>query len=302
MQYLQTIEFKEFDKMIADAQKENQNIQERLLLDDDDKAKAKNDRADTNKMIASFKEQAKKVKDEKIGLFNSKVKQVIDALEANQLLFKEKVEQYDEKWKNKRQEFIRTIINFNISEDVAEFVKPMMLYDKRYLNATVTETKIKEDVANKVSKIKADFKIAQTISAQVAELFKTTLDVTQAIEIDKQQQEEQARREAIAKAEAERQERERQEILARQKERERQAMVEAELAEAKENGEVVNAEKISEINQKANEYANKEAVKVAAFTVSFEYKDSDYPMAWQNPLADLEERLQGLEKVEVLQK
>ncbi|MCS6716065.1 hypothetical protein NOM03_17235, partial [Proteus terrae] len=174
------------------------------------------------------------------------------------------------------------------------------LDDPRYLNTSMTEKKIAEDLDNKVSKIKSDLQVAQAISPQVAAIYKECLDIPEAIARDKRQQEEQAKREAIAKAAAEREEAERKKALEREKEIAREAMVKSELEEAKENGEVIDAQKMVEINAKADTYAVKEEVKVATFTVTFEYKDSDYPLAWENPIDDIKERLQGLSNVKVL--
>ena len=170
------------------------------------------------------------------------------------------------------------------------------------MNTSVSEKKIAEALDEKVSKINSDLAIAKAISPQVEAIFRETLDVTVAIAKDKQQQEEQAKRESIAKAAAEREAKEREAALIRQKERERQAMIETELTEAKENGEVIDAEKMQEINKKADNYAEKEAIKKASFTVTFEYKESDYPMAWQGPDADLKERLQGLDNLSIVSK
>jgi hypothetical protein len=298
MNYLQTIDFPEFDTMLAAANESLANDREILILDDADKKDAKAKRAELNKTLKDFKANAKQVRDTVIGNFDSKVKEVATVLDKNQNLWKEKIEVYDANWKAERMDFIREVINANVTPDI-DFIDKNFLFEQSYQNATTTENQVKKSVAEKCEKIRTDYKIAQTISAQVAEIFKTTLDVAKSIEIDKQQQEEQARREAVAKAEQERAERERLEILERQKERERQAMIEAELAEAKENGEVIDAEKIQEINKHAADYAEKESVKVATFTVKFEYKDSDYKMAWENPLEDVKERLQGLQNLEV---
>ena len=300
--YLKTINFPEQVKLLAAAKENKARLASLIINNDEDKQMIKKERAKTNKTIKEFKAEAKKVRDVKVGEFDKKVTELNTILDETQLMLKEKVEEYDVAWKNERENFIKDASKFRITDDISEFVSTNDLYDSKFMNTSVSEKKIAEALDEKVSKIKSDLAIAKAISPQVEAIFKETLDVTVAIAKDKQQQEEQAKREAIAKAAAEREAKEREEALIRQKERERQAMIETELTEAKENGEVIDAEKMQEINKKADNYAEKEAIKKASFTVTFEYKEADYPMIWQGPDADLKERLQGLDNLSIVSK
>lgn len=302
MTYLKTINFPEQVKLLAAAKENKARLESLIINNDEDKKMIKSERADVNKFLKEFKAETKKVKDKVIGEFDGKVKELSTVLDETQLMLKEKVEEYDVAWKNERENFIKNASKFRITDDISDFVSTNDLYDSKFMNTSVSEKKIVEALDEKVSKIKSDLAIAKAISPQVEAIFKETLDVTVAIAKDKQQQEEQAKREAIAKAAAEREAKEREAALIRQKERERQAMIETELTEAKENGEVIDAEKMQEINKKADNYAEKEAIKKANFTVTFEYKESDYPMAWQGPDADLKERLQGLDNLSIVSK
>lgn len=302
MTYLKTINFPEQVKLLAAAKENKARLESLIINSDEDKKMIKSERADVNKFLKEFKAETKKVKDKVVGEFDNKVKELSTVLDETQLMLKDKVENYDVTWKNKRESFIEDASKFRITDDISDFVSTNDLYDSKFMNTSVTEKKIAETLDEKVSKIKSDLAIAKAISPQVEAIFKETLDVTVAIAKDKQQQEEQAKREAIAKAAAEREVKEREEALIRQKERERQAMIETELTEAQVNGEVIDAEKMQEINKKADNYAEKEAIKKASFTVTFEYKESDYPMAWQGPDADLKERLQGLDNLSIVSK
>lgn len=298
--YLKTINFPEYSKLLAAAKENKERINSLVINNDSDKKMFKEERAKTNKFIKEFKANAKAVRDKVLGEFDPKVKELSSILEETQLLCKDKIEDYDLTWKHERENWVLAAINLRITDDISEFVDVDTLDDPRYLNASMTEKKIAEDLDNKVSKIKSDLQVAQAISPQVAAIFKECLDIPEAIARDKRQQEEQAKREAIAKAAAEREEAERKKALEREKELARQAMIKSELEEAKENGEVIDAQKMVEINAKADTYAEKEEIKVATFTVTFEYKDSDYPLAWENPIDDIKERLQGLSNVKVL--
>lgn len=300
MQYLKTINFPEFVKMSEKVKTELEADRSLIIGDDKQKKTIKTERAQLNSTLKEFKSNASQVREKVIGEFNAKVKDITDTLDAHQKLLAQKVSDYNQAWIDSRRDFISKAISSRLTDDI-DFVRFDQLNDSRYLNETTTEKKIITDLDYKVSNIKTDYQVAQTISAQVAEIFKQTLDVAKAIEIDKQQQEEQARREAVAKAEAERLERERLEALERQKERDREAMIQVELDEARENGEVIDAERVREAAAVADGYAQKEAVKVISFTVKFEYKDSDYPMAWEDPSSDVNERLQGLKNLEVTQ-
>lgn len=298
--YLKTINFPEYSKLLAAAKENKERINSLVINNDSDKKMFKEERAKTNKFIKEFKANAKAVREKVLGEFDPKVKELSSILEETQLLCKDKIEDYDLTWKHERENWVLAAINLRITDDISEFVDVDTLDDPRYLNASMTEKKIAEDLGNKVSKIKSDLQVAQAISPQVAAIFKECLDIPEAIARDKRQQEEQAKREAIAKAAAEREEAERKKALEREKELARQAMIKSELEEAKENGEVIDAQKMVEINAKADTYAEKEEIKVATFTVTFEYKDSDYPLAWENPIDDIKERLQGLSNVKVL--
>lgn len=298
--YLKTINFPEYSKLLAAAKENKERINSLVINNDSDKKMFKEERAKTNKFIKEFKANAKAVREKVLGEFDPKVKELSSVLEETQLLCKDKIEDYDLTWKHERENWVLEAINLRITDDISEFVDVDTLDDPRYLNASMTEKKIAEDLDNKVSKIKSDLQVAQAISPQVAAIFKECLDIPEAIARDKRQQEEQAKREAIAKAAAEREEAERKKALEREKELARQAMIKSELEEAKENGEVIDAQKMVEINAKADAYAEKEEIKVATFTVTYEYKDSDYPLAWENPIDDIKERLQGLSNVKVL--
>lgn len=298
--YLKTINFPEYSKLLTAAKENKERINSLVINNDSDKKMFKEERAKTNKFIKEFKANAKAVREKVLGEFDPKVKELSSVLEETQLLCKDKIEDYDLTWKQERENWVLAAINLRITDDISEFVDIDTLDDPRYLNASMTEKKIAEDLDNKVSKIKSDLQVAQAISPQVAAIFKECLDIPEAIARDKRQQEEQAKREAIAKAAAECEEAERKKALEREKELARQAMIKSELEEAKENGEVIDAQKMVEINAKADTYAEKEEIKVATFTVTFEYKDSDYPLAWENPIDDIKERLQGLSNVKVL--
>lgn len=298
--YLKTINFPEYSKLLTAAKENKERINSLVINNDSDKKMFKEERAKTNKFIKEFKANAKAVREKVLGEFDPKIKELSSVLEETQLLCKDKIEDYDLTWKHERENWVLAAINLRITDDISEFVDIDTLDDPRYLNASMTEKKIAEDLDNKVSKIKSDLQVAQAISPQVAAIFKECLDIPEAIARDKRQQEEQAKREAIAKAAAEREEAERKKALEREKELARQAMIKSELEEAKENGEVIDAQKMVEINAKADTYAEKEEIKVATFTVTFEYKDSDYPLAWENPIDDIKERLQGLSNVKVL--
>lgn len=298
--YLKTINFPEYSKLLVAAKENKERINSLVINNDSDKKMFKEERAKTNKFIKEFKANAKAVREKVLGEFDPKVKELSSVLEETQLLCKDKIEDYDLTWKHERENWVLAAINLRITDDISEFVDVDTLDNPRYLNASMTEKKIAEDLDNKVSKIKSDLQVAQAISPQVAAIFKECLDIPEAIAQDKRQQEEQAKREAIAKAAAEREEAERKKALEREKELARQAMIKSELEEAKENGEVIDAQKMVEINAKADTYAEKEEIKVATFTVTFEYKDSDYPLAWENPIDDIKERLQGLSNVKVL--
>ena len=298
--YLKTINFPEHAKLLAAARENKERIDSLVINNDSDKKMLKEERAKTNKFIKEFKTNAKAVREKVLGEFDPKVKELSFVLEETQLLCKDKIEDYDLTWKHERENWVLEAINLRITDDISEFVDIDVLDDPRYLNASMSEKKIAEDLDNKVSRIKSDLQVAQAISPQVAAIFKECLDIPEAIARDKRQQEEQAKREAIAKAAAEREEADRKKALEREKEHARQAMVKSELEEAKDNGEVIDAQKMVEINAKADTYAEKEEIKVATFTVTFEYKESDYPLAWENPIDDIKERLQGLSNVKVM--
>ncbi|MFK4951614.1 hypothetical protein ACI1S3_06040 [Lactococcus garvieae] len=204
--YLKTINFPEYSKLLAAAKENKERINSLVINNDSDKKMFKEERAKTNKFIKEFKANAKAVREKVLGEFDPKVKELSSVLEETQLLCKDKIEDYDLTWKHERENWVLAAINLRITDDISEFIDVDTLDNPRYLNASMTEKKIAEDLDNKVSKIKSDLQVAQAISPQVAAIFKECLDIPEAIAQDKRQQEEQAKREAIAKAAAEREE------------------------------------------------------------------------------------------------
>nr|WP_285013449.1 terminase large subunit [Lactococcus garvieae] len=195
--YLKTINFPEHAKLLAAAKENKERIDSLVINNDSDKKMLKEERAKTNKFIKEFKANAKAVREKVLGEFDPKVKELSSVLEETQLLCKDKIEDYDLTWKHERENWVLEAINLRITDDISEFVDIDALDDPRYLNASMSEKKIAEDLDNKVSTIKSDLQIAQAISPQVAAIFKECLDIPEAIARDKRQQEEQAKREAI---------------------------------------------------------------------------------------------------------
>lgn len=294
---LQTIAFDNFEVFKEEIERKKKRDVSLVINSDDDKKFVKKQRAQANKEFADFKAKSKQIRDTVIGGFDDKVKEVKDLYDSWQNGLKENVEQYDEKFKADRLEFIRKTITLYVKE--LDFVELNSLHEKSYLNTTVTESKIIESVSGKVAKIRSDLAVAQAISPQVAELYKRTLDVPEAIRIDKEQQAEVERRRLIEEAEQARLEQARLDEIERQNKIKAEEIEMAEIEEARSNGEVIDAERVMEAKAVAKKVMAKREVKKATFTISFEYTDDNYPLAWETPLTDLQERLQGLTRLDI---
>ena len=142
--YLKTINFPEQVKLLAAAKENKARLESLIINNDEDKKMIKSERADVNKFLKEFKAETKKVKDKVVGEFDGKVKELSTVLDETQLMLKEKLEDYDITWKNKREKFIEDASKFRITDDISNFVSTNDLYDSKFMNTSVSEKKIAE--------------------------------------------------------------------------------------------------------------------------------------------------------------
>ena len=186
-----------------------------LAFTEDTIKEAKADRAKLNKLRTAFEDERKRIKklcmapyDE----FEKQIKELIALIDEPIRLIDSQIKEVEEKRrddKRKEIEMLFPAIGFQ------DFVTLDMIWDEKWLNATVSMTKIEEQMKSRMYQIGDDVFAIHSLpefSFEAMEVYKKTLDLTMAIqegqrlsEIQKRKaayEEEQRRKEEAARQEA----------------------------------------------------------------------------------------------------
>ena len=177
---------------------------------------AKADRAKLNAMKKAISDRRIQVKKEVMApydQFEAEVKEVVALIEEPIAMIDSQIKAYEEKCKeDKRQELIAHFET--VAGDMDGILTFDMVFDQRYLNATVSLSKAKLDITDKVDKVRTDLAtieamdddvrlVAKNAYAKSLDMSKVMAEVTRIQEMKRREAEEKAKREAEAKAKAE---------------------------------------------------------------------------------------------------
>lgn len=177
---------------------------------------AKADRAKLNAMKKAISDRRIQVKKEVMApydQFEAEVKEVVALIDEPIAMIDSQIKAYEEKCKeDKRQELIAHFET--VAEDMEGILTFDMVFDQRYLNATVSLAKAKLDITDKVDKVRTDLAtieamdddmrlVAKNAYAKSLDMSKVMAEVTRIQEMKRREAEEKAKREAEAKAKAE---------------------------------------------------------------------------------------------------
>lgn len=177
---------------------------------------AKADRAKLNAMKKAISDRRIQVKKEVMApydQFEAEVKEVVALIEEPIAMIDSQIKAYEEKCKeDKLQELIAHFET--VAGDMDGILTFDMVFDQRYLNATVSPSKAKLDITDKVDKVRTDLAtieamdddvrlVAKNAYAKSLDMSMVMAEVTRIQEMKKREAEEKAKREAEAKAKAE---------------------------------------------------------------------------------------------------
>ena len=174
---------------------------------------AKVDRAKLNKLRTAFEDERKKVKKlcmEPYNKFERQVKEIIKLIDEPIALIDSQIREVDDQERKQKQKDIQDLFS---SIGFQPFVTLDMIFDNKWLNKTVSLSKIEEQMKSRMFQIGNELETIRKLpefSFEAKELYKRTLDLSKAIQEGQRLAEMQKRKlayEAEQKARAEEQKR-----------------------------------------------------------------------------------------------
>ena len=145
----------------------------------------KADRADLNKLKKAFEDERKRVKKicmEPYTKFEQQVKEITALIDEPIELIDSQIKELDERRKAAKREEIEELF---ASIGFQSFVKLDMIWDEKWLNATVTLPKIEEQMKSRMYQIGTDVVTISKLPEfkfEAMEVYRKTLDMNQAIQ------------------------------------------------------------------------------------------------------------------------
>lgn len=155
-----------------------------IAYTEDSLADMKKDCAGLNKLKNAFEEERKRVKKicmDPYAKFEQQVREITVLIDEPIKLIDSQVKEIDERRKVAKKEEIKALF---ASIGFQTFVSLDMIWDEKWLNATVTLSKIEEQMKSRMYQIGSDVLTINNLpefSFEAMEVYKSTLDVNQAI-------------------------------------------------------------------------------------------------------------------------
>lgn len=179
----------------------------------------KADQADLNKLKKAFEDERKRVKKicmEPYTKFEQQVKEITALIDEPIGLIDSQIREIDERRKAAKREEIEELF---ASIGFQSFVKLDMIWDEKWLNATVTLPKIEEQMKSRMYQIGTDVVTISKLPEfkfEAMEVYRKTLDMNQAIQEGQRLADIQKRKLEVERMEAERKAREAEEVAKQQ--------------------------------------------------------------------------------------
>lgn len=181
-----------------------------LVYSEDQIKEAKADRAKLNKFVQALETKRKEIKKKCMQPyedFERKVKEIIAIVNEPIMLIDNQVKGYEEKKKEEKAVQIKAFFEGQPKIEDFEELKIEQIWDPKWLNATVSFSKVSEEIHNKIVSIHnqlAMLKQLPEFSFEAVTVYKETLDVTRAVNEAKRMSDiQKAKAEAEAKRRAE---------------------------------------------------------------------------------------------------
>lgn len=176
--------FDELKKEITDRVEMYKN----LVYTEDQVKQAKADRANLNKFVKALSDERIKVKKQCLQpyeAFEAKVNELARIVQEPIALIDEQVKGYEEKQKQEKLEKIKAYWDEVLQADkVPEAVTFNQIFDEKWLNASVSMKSIQEKIDSRLEQIANDLATLENLpefSFEAIEVYKSTLDLTKAI-------------------------------------------------------------------------------------------------------------------------
>lgn len=181
-----------------------------MVYTDETVKEAKADKAKLNKFINALEEKRKEVKRQCLQpyeVFERQIKELVAIVDEPVRLIDSHIKDFEDR---KKAEKLETIKEYWDDVERPEWLTCNQIFDKRWLNATVSLNKVYEAIQERLAKIKIDIETIDKLpefSFEALEVYKQTLDLSQAISegqrlADIQKRKEQQSRQAEQKADA----------------------------------------------------------------------------------------------------
>lgn len=195
---------REFMELVASVMSQYEDI----IFTESEMKEAKNVRAKLNAMKKAISDRRIQIKNEIMkpyNIFETEVKEVVVLIDRPIECIDKQIKEYEEKAKAEKYKAL-TDYFVEIAADLDNIFTFNMIFEQKYLNATISLKKSKEDIENKVNRIKDDMKtidsmdedirlIAKNIYSRVLDMSKTMTEVTRIQELKKKEEKERLLRE-----------------------------------------------------------------------------------------------------------
>ena len=186
------------------------DLYKNMVYTDETVKEAKADKAKLNKFINALEDKRKEVKRQCLQpyeVFERQIKELVAIVDEPVRLIDSHIKDFEDR---KKAEKLETIKEYWDDVERPEWLTCNQIFDKRWLNATVSLNKVYEAIQERLAKIKIDIETIDKLpefSFEALEVYKQTLDLSQAISegqrlADIQKRKEQQARQAEQKADA----------------------------------------------------------------------------------------------------
>lgn len=155
-----------------------------MVYTDETVKEAKADKAKLNKFINALEEKRKEVKRQCLQpyeVFERQIKELVAIVDEPVRLIDSHIKDFEDR---KKAEKLETIKEYWDNVERPEWLTCNQIFDKRWLNATVSLNKVYEAIQERLTKIKIDIETIDKLpefSFEALEVYKQTLDLSQAI-------------------------------------------------------------------------------------------------------------------------
>lgn len=158
---------------------------ETMVYGEEQIKEAKEDRANLNKLKKALNDE--RIRQEKeymqpFNVFKAQINEIISIIDKPILMIDGQVKEFEEIKKKEKAEMIALIFECT---DHPEWLTLEQIFNQKWLNASVNQKTITEEIDNKIAEINrniATLQILPDFSFEATEIYKTTLDINKALE------------------------------------------------------------------------------------------------------------------------